>query len=44
MHYQPQLTLLSYNALTMFFRNNTQAFMAAKFTEEEDYHFIHKLA
>ena len=44
MHYQPQLTLLSFNSLTMFFRNNTQAFMAAKFTEEEDYHYIHKLA
>ena len=44
MHYQPQLTLLSYNALSMFFRNNTQAFMAAKFTEEEDYHYIRKLA
>ena len=44
MHYQPQLTLLSYNALAMFFRNNTQAFMAAKFTEEEDYCYIHKLA
>ena len=28
----------------MFFRNNTQAFMAAKFTEEDDYHYIHKLA
>jgi len=43
MHYQPQLTLLNYNALTMFFHNNTPAFMAAKFTEEEDYHYIHKL-
>ena len=28
----------------MFFHNNTQAFMAAKFTEEEDYRYIHKLA
>ena len=44
MHYQPQLTLLSYNALSMFFHNNTQAFMAAKFTEEEDYQYIRKLA
>jgi hypothetical protein len=44
MHYQPQLTLLSYNALSMFFCNNMQAFMAAKFTEEEDYRYIHKLA
>jgi hypothetical protein len=25
-------------------RNNTQAFMAAKFTEEEDYRYLHKLA
>jgi hypothetical protein len=41
MHYQPQLTLLSY-ALIMFFRNNTEAFMAEKFTEE-DYQYIHKL-
>jgi hypothetical protein len=44
MQYQPQLTLLSHNALAMFFRNNTQAFMAAKFTEEEDYRYLHKLA
>ena len=44
MRYQPQLTLLSHNALAMFFRNKTQAFMAAKFTEEEDYRYIHKLA
>ncbi|EDR07527.1 glutamic acid-rich protein [Laccaria bicolor S238N-H82] len=42
MHYQPQLTLLSCNALIMFFRNNTQAFMETKFTEE-DYQYIHKL-
>jgi len=40
MHYQPQLKLLSFNSLSMFFHNNTQAFMAAKFTEEEDYHYI----
>jgi len=44
MRYQPQLTLLSHNALAMFFRNNTQTFMAAKFTEEEDYRYLHKLA
>ncbi|KAF8812144.1 hypothetical protein BYT27DRAFT_7207980 [Phlegmacium glaucopus] len=44
MRYQPQLTLLSHNALAMFFCNNTQAFMAAKFTEEEDYRYLHKLA
>lgn len=40
---QPQLTLLSHNVLAMFFRNNTQAFMAAKFTHE-DYAYIRKLA
>ena len=44
MNYQPQLMLLSFNSLSMFFCNNTQAFMAAKFTEEEDYHYLHKLA
>ncbi len=44
MRRQPQLTLLSHNALSMFFRNNTRAFMAAKFTEEEDYQYIHRLA
>jgi len=43
MRQQPQLTLLSHNALAMFFRNNTQAFMEAKFTEEEDYRYLHKL-
>jgi hypothetical protein len=43
MHYQPQLTLLSCNALITFYRNNTEAFMATKFTEEEDYQYIHKL-
>ena len=44
MRQQPQLTLLNHNALSMFYRNNTQAFMAAKFTKEEDYQYIHKLA
>jgi hypothetical protein len=44
MQYQPQLTLLNHNSLSMFFRNNTQAFMAAKFTKDEDYCYIHKLA
>ena len=44
MQYQPQLTLLSHNALAMFFHNNTQTFMAENFTEEEDYCYIHKLA
>ncbi len=33
---QPQLTMQAYNGLTMFFRNNTQLFMEAKFTTEED--------
>lgn len=43
MNKQPQLTLLSHNALTVFFCNNTQAFMAAKFTEKEDFEYLHKL-
>ena len=34
----------AYNGLTIFFRNNTQLFMEAKFTTEEDYKFLHKLA
>ena len=42
--HQPQLTLLDYNALAMFFRNNTQAFMAAKFTEAVDYQHLRDLA
>ena len=37
---QPQLTLLNHNALAMFYKNNTQAFMAAKFTEPEDYQYL----
>jgi hypothetical protein len=41
---QPQLTMQAYNGLTMFFRNNTQLFMEAKFTTDEDYKFLHKLA
>jgi hypothetical protein len=41
---QPQLTMQAYNGLTMFFRNNTQLFMEAKFTTEEDHKFLHKLA
>ena len=44
MRRQPQLTLLNHNALAMFYRNNTQAFMAAKFTEPEDYQYLRKLA
>ena len=27
----------------MFFRNNTEAFMAAKFTEKEDFQYLHML-
>ncbi len=41
---QPQLTMQAYNGLTMFFCNNTQLFMEAKFTTEEDDKFLHKLA
>jgi hypothetical protein len=41
---QPQLTLLNHNALAMFYKNNTQAFMAEKFTEPEDYQCLHMLA
>ena len=41
---QPQLTMQAYNGLTMFFRNNTELFMEAKFTTEEDYKFLHKIA
>ena len=37
MSWQPQLTLPNHNALAMFYKNSTQAFMAAKFTEPEDY-------
>src|SRR6266540_6089857 len=44
MHSQPQLTLLSHNALAIFFQNNTQVFMAAKFTEAADYQYLCKLA
>src|SRR6266540_4137169 len=41
---QPQLTMQAYNGLSMFFHNNTQLFMEAKLTTEEDYKFLHKLA
>ena len=44
MCHQPQLTQLDYNAIFMYFQNNTKAFIAAKFTEEEDYQYMHKLA
>ena len=40
----PQLTLLNHNVLAMFFQNNTQAFIAAKFTEPADYQFLCQLA
>jgi hypothetical protein len=35
----PQLTMQGYNGLSMFFRNNTQLFMEAKFTTDEDHKF-----
>jgi len=38
---QPQLTMQGYNGLTMFFHNNMQLFMEAKFTTIK---FLHKLA
>src|SRR6266498_3121473 len=41
---QPQLTMQGYNGLAMFFCNNTQLFMEAKFTKDEDYKFLLKLA
>jgi hypothetical protein len=44
MRHQPQLTLLGHNALKMYFTNNTQAFMAANFTQPEDYQFLHQMA
>ena len=44
MCHQPQLTQLDYNAIFMYFQNNTKAFIAAKFTEEEDYQYMRKLA
>ena len=44
MRRQPQLTLLGHNALAMFFRNDTEAFMTKMFTEKEDYTFLHKIA
>ena len=44
MSQQPQLTLLNHNALAMFYKNNTQASMVAKFTEPEDYQYICMLA
>jgi hypothetical protein len=43
MRRQPHLSLLSHNAMAMFFRNNTEAFMAAKFTEKEDFQYLHML-
>ncbi|KAF8803896.1 hypothetical protein BYT27DRAFT_7225810 [Phlegmacium glaucopus] len=38
--HQPQLTQQGYNALSMFFQNDTEAFMKAKFTEKEDHSFL----
>ena len=44
MRKQPQLTVLHYNAQAMFHRNETQAFMDAKFNTSEDYKFLHQEA
>ncbi|KDR70414.1 hypothetical protein GALMADRAFT_214510 [Galerina marginata CBS 339.88] len=43
MRRQPQLTLLQYNARTMFSRNNTAAFMDAMFSEDT-HKYIRELA
>jgi hypothetical protein len=43
MRKQPQLTLLGYNALSMYFSNDTEQFIASKFTEKEDFKFLHQL-
>jgi len=40
----PSLTLLDHNALAMFFRNNTRAFMETKFTEPADHQHLRMLA
>ena len=44
MRSQPQLTVLHYNAQRMFQQNDTEAFMATKFTQSEDHQFIRKEA
>lgn len=44
MHRQPQLTVLHFNAQTMFYKNQTQDFMKAKFDHPEDFKFLHKEA
>lgn len=44
MQRQPQLALLGHNALKMYFTNSKQAFMAAKFTQPDDYQFLHQMA
>ena len=43
MQWQPQLTLLQYNAQAMFYHTDTQTFMKNKF-QAEDYKFIHQVA
>ena len=43
MQKQPQLTLLGHNALAMYFNNDTEKFIASKFTEKEDFKFLHQL-
>ena len=44
MRHQHQLTQLDYNAVFMYFRNTTKAFIVVKFIEEEDYQYMCKLA
>jgi hypothetical protein len=44
MQRQPQLTVLHYNAQAMFHHNETQAFMNAKFSDSEDFRFLHSEA
>ena len=34
---------MGHNALAMYFNNDTEQFIASKFTEEEDFKFLHKL-
>ena len=40
---QPQLTLLHYNFLAMFFHNNTETFVKKKF-QHEDFKYLYKMA
>ena len=40
---QPQLTLLHYNFLAMFFHNNTETFVKKK-SQHEDFKYLYKMA